>query len=57
MPAILLPDTRDLWLNPDLRDEHELTKLLAPYPSNQMTARPVSRLVNDPKHDSAELLA
>jgi putative SOS response-associated peptidase YedK len=57
MPAILQPGTRDLWLNPDLRDEHELTKLLAPYPADQMTVRPVSRLVNDPKRDSAELLA
>ncbi|HJT56356.1 MAG TPA: SOS response-associated peptidase [Ktedonobacteraceae bacterium] len=57
MPAILLPDARDLWLNPDMRDDHQLTQLLVPYPSDLMTARPVSRLVNDPKRDSAELLA
>ena len=28
-----------------------------PYPAEEMMARPVSRLVNDPKHDSPELIA
>ena len=31
--------------------------LLRPYPGDKMTARAVSRLVNDPKRDSAELIA
>jgi putative SOS response-associated peptidase YedK len=57
MPAILLPDVRDEWLDPSIKDEHLLTNWLAPYPSDAMTAREVSRLVNDPKHDSPELLA
>ena len=57
MPAILVPDAYDLWLDPDVRDEHALTHWLSPYPAEEMTARPVSRLVNDPKHDSPELIA
>jgi putative SOS response-associated peptidase YedK len=34
-----------------------LLPLLAPYPSDQMTVRPVSRLVNDPRREGAELIA
>ena len=57
MPAILLPDAYELWLDPDVHDEHALSHWLAPYPSDEMMARPVSRLVNDPKRDSPELIA
>jgi putative SOS response-associated peptidase YedK len=57
MPVILKPEAYPLWLDtaeqtPDaLRG---LDKLLKPYPASQMTAFPVSRLVNDPKNDSPE---
>lgn len=57
MPAILLPDAREAWLDPAIKDDQLLTHLLAPYPSDAMTARAVSRLVNDPKHDSPDVLA
>ncbi len=57
MPAILLPPARELWLDPDIRDEQALSHWLAPYPAAEMTARPVSRLVNDPNRDSPELIA
>jgi putative SOS response-associated peptidase YedK len=57
MPAILSPDARATWLDMRVRDEHALLALLGPYPATEMTARPVSRLVNDPKYDSAELIA
>ena len=57
MPAILVPDARELWLDTNLHDEDALLHWLAPYPSEQMTAKVVSRLVNDPKHDSPELIA
>ena len=57
MPAILTPDARTEWLDPEIRDEHILLPLLAPYPADEMTARAVSRQVNNPKYDSAELLA
>ncbi len=57
MPAILSPEARDLWLDPTNRDESALIHLLDAYPAEEMIARPVSRLVNNPKHDSAELIA
>ena len=57
MPAILMPDAREMWLDTDLQDEHALLPLLAPYPANEMTARAVSRLVNNPKSEGAELIA
>ncbi len=57
MPAILLPGAYADWLDPDIRDEQVLSHWLAPYPAGEMTARPVSRLVNDPRHDSPELIA
>ncbi|HKF36097.1 MAG TPA: SOS response-associated peptidase [Ktedonobacteraceae bacterium] len=57
MPAILSPGAYAAWLDPDIRDEQALSHWLAPYPAEEMMARPVSRLVNDPKHDSPELIA
>lgn len=57
MPAILLPGAYADWLDPDMRDEQALSHWLAPYPAEEMTARPVSRLVNDPRRDSPELIA
>jgi putative SOS response-associated peptidase YedK len=57
MPAILLPEAREAWLDPAIKDDELLAHLLAPYPSDAMTARAVSRLVNDPKYDSPDVLA
>ncbi len=57
MPAILRPGAYEDWLNPELRDEQVLTHWLSPYPAELMKARPVSRLVNNPKNDTAEILA
>ncbi len=57
MPALLLPDALTTWLDPGVQDEQVLRDLLNPYPTELMVARPVSRLVNDPRHDSAELIA
>jgi len=57
MPALLLPDALTSWLDPSMQDEQELRHLLRPYPTELMVARPVSRLVNNPKYDSAELIA
>ena len=57
MPAILSPEAREEWLDPANHDLALLTHLLGPYPADEMVARPVSRLVNDPRHDSAELIA
>jgi len=57
MPAILLPGAYEDWLNPDMRDEQALSHWLAPYPAEEMAARAVSRLVNDPKREGQELIA
>jgi putative SOS response-associated peptidase YedK len=56
MPAILRPKAYEDWLNPQLRDEQVLTHLLKPYPAELMQARPVSKLVNNPRNEGAELL-
>lgn len=57
MPAILLPTARDAWLDPSIQDDAALLPLLAPYPAAQMTAREVSRLVNNPRVEGPALLA
>jgi putative SOS response-associated peptidase YedK len=57
MPAILRPGAYEDWLDPQLRDEEVLTHWLAPYPAELMKARPVSKLVNNPRNDTAEILA
>lgn len=57
MPAILSGQTWKEWLDPALHDEHILQPLLAAYPADKMTTRAVSRLVNNPKYDSAEVIA
>lgn len=55
MPAMLKPQDEDAWLDPTARPDH-LRGLLAPYPSSEMTAYAVSRLVNSVRNDSAEIL-
>jgi putative SOS response-associated peptidase YedK len=57
MPVILSADARELWLDSSLHDDEALLPLLAPYPAEEMTARAVSRLVNNPKIEGAELIA
>src|SRR5205085_10050256 len=42
MPAILVPDARELRLDTNLRHEDALMHWFAPYPADQMTARAVS---------------
>ena len=54
MPAILTKDDRDAWLTttPD-----NAFKLLRQYPDTHMVATPVSKRVNTPKNNDAELIA
>jgi putative SOS response-associated peptidase YedK len=52
MPAILSPRDYDLWLDVQVRDVARLLSLLAPHPPEEMTAHPVSPLVNNPTNDS-----
>jgi putative SOS response-associated peptidase YedK len=51
MPVILEPEDYDLWLDPRVQNAEVLKPLLGAYPSEEMTAYPVSRWVNKPQHD------
>lgn len=56
MPVILPRDVEEIWLNGDNKDIEDLTSLLQPYPQEEMTAYPVSRLVNSPSNDGRRLI-
>jgi len=51
MPVILPPENYRQWLDPQEQDPKELAALIKPFPSGQMTAYPVSKLVNNPNND------
>lgn len=55
MPAILRRDDEDTWLSQDA-DPAQLMSLLAAYPADAMEAYPVSRALNNPANEGAELL-
>ena len=57
MPVILEPQAYDLWLDPTEQSPEQLGVWLKPYPAAQMTAYPVSRLVNSPSNDSPDCIA
>jgi putative SOS response-associated peptidase YedK len=54
MPAILRREDEDAWLDPGSDPAH-LLGLLRAYPARAMEAYPVSRALNSPANDSAEL--
>ena len=56
MPLILPPETYTQWLNPNEQRPEALKSLLEPYPASQMSAYPVSSLVNSPGNDTPELV-
>jgi putative SOS response-associated peptidase YedK len=51
MPVILPPAAYGRWLDPGNQDVASLQELLRPYPARGWFARPVSTLVNNPRHD------
>jgi putative SOS response-associated peptidase YedK len=53
MPVILARAAEDVWLDPET-PAPMLHELLAP--SATLAARPVSRAVNDARHDAADCL-
>jgi putative SOS response-associated peptidase YedK len=57
MPVILPKGAYSLWLEPGEVDAGKLQSLLGPFPASEMTAYPVSTLVNDPANDQAECIA
>jgi putative SOS response-associated peptidase YedK len=56
MPVILAPTSYDQWLDPTFQHIEPLKALLRPYPSEELTAYPVSTLVNNPRHDAPQCL-
>lgn len=56
MPVILSPKDYELWLDPEVKKPELLQPLLHPYPTEEMTAYPVSKLVNKPTNDSADCI-
>jgi len=56
MPVIIDPKHFDLWLDPATQNPEILTRLLKPYPPIQLTAYPVSTLINSPKNDDPRCL-
>jgi putative SOS response-associated peptidase YedK len=57
MPVILPPEAYGLWLTPRDLPAAQLQPLLKPYPAEEMTAYPVSTLVNSPVNDVPECIA
>jgi putative SOS response-associated peptidase YedK len=51
MPVILAPGDYARWLDPGIQLASEVRPLLKPYPSEQLTAYPVSPRVNSPAND------
>ena len=56
MPVILSPASYDQWLDLSFQQIEPLKALLRPYPSEELTAYPVSTLVNNPRHDASQCL-
>ncbi|HEU5098236.1 MAG TPA: SOS response-associated peptidase [Roseiflexaceae bacterium] len=55
MPVILHRDDEDAWLDKKTEPAH-LMSLLAAYPASEMQAYPVSRALNSPANEGAELM-
>jgi putative SOS response-associated peptidase YedK len=54
MPVILPHEVYDLWLDSTVQDRDQLLSLLAPYPTEDMEAHPVSRRVNNPSNNEPQ---
>jgi putative SOS response-associated peptidase YedK len=55
MPVIVGSEGFEDWLDPE-HDVEALGRLLRPFPAEELTAYPVSLLVNSPKNDDAKLI-
>ncbi len=56
MPVIVHKDKMAAWLDPNIQDKNAVAPLLAPFPSEEIVAIAVSRRVNNPRNDDADLL-
>ena len=57
MPVILPPRHHQLWLDPEERRAQRIAPVLEPLPASEMTAFPVSTVVNRPANDGPECIA
>ena len=57
MPVILPEQAWERWLDPTFDDIAELRDLLVPWADGALEAYPISTLVNDPRHEGADLAA
>lgn len=57
MPVILHEDDHARWLDPELRSNDALSALMAPFPSEPMTAVPINPRINDVAHDDPDCFA
>lgn len=51
MPVVLTPRNEDIWLDPAVQNTDTLIEILQPYPDEELTAYPVSKIVGDVKND------
>jgi putative SOS response-associated peptidase YedK len=56
MPVILHEEDYDRWLDPKIDDASQLCELLKPYPPEEMTAFPISTLVNNARNESPQCI-
>jgi putative SOS response-associated peptidase YedK len=56
MPVILRPEDEEEWVSREQTDAHAVTQLLAPYPADQITVRPVSTEVNNVRNNNPSLI-
>lgn len=56
MPVIIQPEDYTAWLDPELTDVTRIQAMAKPYPERLMEAYRISHKVNNPLHDSADLV-
>jgi len=56
MPVILPQELYGPWLDPAIEDVDALQGMLKPYPAEEMTAYPITTLVNSPRNDEPECI-
>jgi putative SOS response-associated peptidase YedK len=56
MPVILSANDYDVWLDRELSDPDKLSYLFDPLPSDELTANPVSPVVNNARHDALDCI-
>jgi len=56
MPVILTNETKDIWLNPNIKDDKVLSSLLIPYQADEMKGYQVSTIVNNPTNEDPKCI-